>query len=189
MWLVQECRRIWQLAGRTFEWDELVALAERSPPHGPLINPDDVRFVAPRDMPAAMVEYLRASGQAAPLGEGAFVRCAFESLALRYRMVLTWLEQLVEGPIDTIHIVGGGAHNRLLCQMAADATGRHVVAGPTEATAIGNLMMQAVAAGDVGSIAEARQVIRDSFDVQTYDPRDSAAWDESYARFQKLLSE
>ena len=189
MWLVQECRRIWQQAGRTFEWDELVSLAERSPPHGPLINPDDARFVAPRDMPAAMVEYLRQNGQSAPQSEGAFVRCAFESLALRYRMVLTWLEQLVEGPIDTIHIVGGGAHNRLLCQMAADATGRRVVAGPTEATAIGNLMMQAVAAGDVGSIAEARQVIRDSFDVQSYEPRDSSAWNESYARFQKLLSE
>jgi rhamnulokinase len=189
MWLVQECRRIWQLAGRTFEWDELVALAERSPPHGPLINPDDARFVAPRDMPAAIAEFARESGQGAPQSEGAFVRCAFESLALRYRMVLTWLEQLIEGPIDTIHIVGGGAHNRLLCQMAADATGRRVVAGPTEATAIGNLMMQAVAAGDVDSIAEARQVIRDSFDLESYEPRDSGAWDESYGRFQKLLSE
>ncbi len=189
MWLVQECRRIWQQAGRTFEWDELVSLAERSPPHGPLINPDDARFVAPRDMPAAIVEFLRESEQSAPQSEGAFVRCAYESIALRYRMVLTWLEQLVEGPIDTIHIVGGGAHNRLLCQMAADATGRCVVAGPTEATAIGNLMMQAVAAGDVGSIAEARQVIRDSFDVQSYEPRGTTAWDESYGRFQKLLGD
>jgi rhamnulokinase len=101
------------------------------------------------------------------------IRSALESLALRYRMVHRWLEQLVDGPLDTIHIVGGGTQNRLLCQMTADACGRRVVAGPIEATAIGNVMMQAVATGDVTSIADAREVIRASFSVETFEPRNT----------------
>ena len=123
-----------------------------------------------------------------PDSEGAVIRTALESLALRYRMVLAWLEELTGGRIETIHIVGGGTQNRLLNQMAADATGRRVVTGPAEATAIGNLMMQAVAAGDVDSILQAREVIRASFDVQEYTPENTAPWDEAYGRFLKLVN-
>ena len=115
------------------------------------------------------------------------IRCALESLALRYRMVLGWLEELVGGRIETIHIVGGGAQNRLLCQMTADACGRRVVAGPVEATAIGNVAMQAVAVGAIGSIAEAREIIRHSFEVQEYRPKQPKVWDEAFARFEKLV--
>ena len=106
---------------------------------------------------------------------------------MKFRHVLGMCEQLAGGRIETIHIVGGGTQNRQLCQAAADACGRRVVAGPVEATAIGNLMMQAMAAGDVGSIAEAREIIRHSFPVEEYEPRNTAAWDDAYGRFVKIL--
>ena len=106
---------------------------------------------------------------------------------MKFRHVLGMCEQLAGGRMETIHIVGGGTKNRQLCQFAADACGRRVVAGPVEATATGNLMMQAVAAGDVASIAEARDVIRRSFPVEEYEPQDAAAWDEAYGRFLKVI--
>ena len=115
------------------------------------------------------------------------VRCALEGLALRYRLVLGWLEELLGSKISTIHIVGGGAQNKLLCQMAANSCHRRVVAGPVEATAIGNVMLQAVTSGAVGSIADAREVIRGSFDVAEYVPQETGAWDEAYGRFRKLV--
>ena len=116
------------------------------------------------------------------------IRGVLESLAMRYRMVVDWLEELTGPKLQTIHIVGGGTQNRLLCQMAADACNRRVVAGPIEATAIGNVMMQAVSSGDVGSIAEAREVIRRSFDVEEYTPDNPQPWNDAYARFAKLAS-
>ena len=119
---------------------------------------------------------------------GAIVRCALESLALKYRQVLGWLEELIGGRIETIHIVGGGTQNRQLCQMTADACRRRVVAGPIEATAIGNIMVQAMAAGAVGSIAEAREVIRASFPVEEYLPRQADLWDAAYERFGQLAN-
>ena len=118
-----------------------------------------------------------------PESDGAVLRCALESLALKFCQVLGMCEELAEGRLDTIHIVGGGTQNRQLCQAAANACGRRVVAGPIEATAIGNIMMQAVAAGDVGSIAEAREVIRRSFAVEQYDPAETAAWNDAYQRY------
>jgi rhamnulokinase len=138
-------------------------------------------------MPDAIRDYCRQTLQPVPESEGEVIRCALESLALKYRRVLGWLEELTDGRIATIHIVGGGAQNRQLCQMAADACNRRVVAGPVEATAIGNLMMQAIAAGEVGSIAQAREVIRRSFSVETYEPRELAAWEEAYWRFEALV--
>jgi rhamnulokinase len=186
LWLVQECRRIWELQGRSYDWGQLTEAATASRPLVSLINPDDPRFVAPEDMPAAIQQYCRESGQAVPESDGAVIRCALESLALRYRMVLNWLEDLVGSELKTVHIVGGGTQNRLLCQMAADACGRPVVTGPIEATAIGNIMMQAVADGAVASISEAREVIRNSFDVEQYSPHDTAPWDEAFQRFEKL---
>lgn len=188
LWLVQECRRVWKEEGRDYSWSELVGLAQDAPPLESLIEPDHGDFVAPKDMPAAIRDFCRRTGQTVPASEGAVIRTALESLALRYRMVLTWLEQLIEGRIETIHIVGGGTQNRELCQMAADATGRQVIAGPVEATAIGNVMMQAVAGGQLGGIAEAREVIRRSFDVEEYTPQNTAPWDDAYGRFEALLA-
>lgn len=188
LWLVQQCRQAWKNAGNDFGWGELVRRADESEALVSLVAPDDASFVAPTDMPAAIRDFCRQHGQPVPQSEGAVVRCALESLAMRYRMVLGWLEQLTGSTLDTIHIVGGGTQNRLLCQMAADACNRRVVAGPVEATAIGNVMMQAVAAGDIGSIGEARAVIRQSFDVEEYTPRSPQRWDDAFGRFEKLAA-
>ncbi|MCU0977836.1 MAG: rhamnulokinase [Pirellulaceae bacterium] len=186
LWLLQECRRIWKLEGRDHSWDDLVQQASAAAPLVSLVPPDDGRFVAPKDMPAAIRGFCQETGQAVPASAGATVRCVLESLALRYRMVLGWLQELTGAPIRTIHIVGGGTQNHLLCQMAADACNCRVVAGPVEATAIGNIMMQAVSAGDLQSIAEAREVIRHSFEVEEYRPKHPGGWDEAFVRFEKL---
>jgi rhamnulokinase len=187
LWLVQECRRVWSEEGTTYSWEYLTAQAAEASPLVSLINPDDPRFLAPPNMPESIRDYCRQTDQHVPEGEGEVIRCALESLALKYRQVLGWLEELTGGRIGTIHIVGGGAQNRQLCQMAADACNRRVIAGPVEATAIGNLMMQTIAAGEVASIAQAREVIRRSFSVETYDPRNAADWDSAYSRFTSLV--
>jgi rhamnulokinase len=188
LWLLQECRRIWTLQGKELGWDDMVQRAQSARPLVSLIDPDAGAFLAPQDMPEAIRQFCADSGQAAPDDEGAVVRCALESLALRYRMVLNMAESLTGAQVKTIHIVGGGTQNRLLCQMAADACNRHVLSGPVEATAIGNVMMQAVASGDVASIAEARQVIRNSFPMHEYEPQDPGPWDEAFERFEKIVN-
>lgn len=170
LWLIQECRRIWNLQGHHYGWDRLVEMAEHAEPLRSVIDPNDSSFVAPADMPAAIADFCRRTGQPVPETEGAVVRCALESLAVCYRRVLGWLEELVGHRLNTIHIVGGGVQNRLLCQMAADACGRTVVAGPVEATALGNVLMQAIACGDLPSIAAAREVVERSFPVERYEP-------------------
>ena len=183
LWLVQECRRIWNRAGRGWGWEDLNQLSAAAKPLASFIDPDASDFLAPDDMPEAIRRFCRRTNQPVPETEGAVLRCALESLAMRFREVLGLCEELAGGRIETIHIVGGGTQNRQLCQAAADACGRRVVAGPIEATATGNLMMQAVAAGDVASIAEAREVIRRSFEVDEYEPRQTAAWDTAYEQF------
>jgi rhamnulokinase len=151
------------------------------------IDPDAAGFLAPADMPRVICDFCRRTGQVVPADEGAVLRCALDSLALKIRCVLGMCEQLAGGRIDTIHIVGGGTQNRQLCQATANASGRRVVAGPIEATAIGNILVQAVATGGLGSIAEARECVRRSFPVEVYQPADTAAWDEAYAKFEKLI--
>jgi len=188
LWLVQECRRIWKLAGKLFDWNELSGLAAAAPALRSLVNPDHGALMAPSDMPAAIRELCRQSGQAVPDTEGAVIRTAVESLALRYRQVLLSLEELTSGHVDTIHVVGGGTQNRQLCQATADACQRQVVAGPVEATAIGNVMAQAVASGSLGSIAEAREVVRQSFPVEVYEPQAGQAWADAAGRFEGLTT-
>ncbi len=186
LWLVQQCRTAWLREGREYNWDQLTQAAREARPLVSLVNPDDGRFVAPESMPAALAGYCSETSQSVPESDGALIRCALESLALRYRMVVGYLEQLIDGPLETIHVVGGGTQNQLLCQMTADACNRRVVTGPIEATAIGNIMMQAVSNGDVGSISEAREVIRSSFPMNEYVPTDPDPWDEAYVRFEQL---
>ena len=188
LWLVQECRRVWNQAGRNWGWEDLNKLSAAATPLVSFIDPDVHDFLAPDDMPAAIRQFCQNTGQAVPQSEGAVLRCALESLALKMRRVLSMCEELAGGRIETIHVVGGGTQNRQLCQAAADACARRVVAGPIEATATGNLMMQAVAAGDVGSIAEAREVIRRSFEVKEYQPQNTAAWEDAYGRFERILA-
>jgi rhamnulokinase len=187
MWLLQECRRVWNQSGQNYGWEDLNKLSAAAKPLVSFINPDAQDFLAPENMPQAIRRFCEKTGQAVPPDEGAVLRCALESIAMKFRHVLGMCEDLAGGRIATVHIVGGGTQNRQICQAAADACGRRVVAGPIEATAIGNIMMQAVAAGDVSSIAQAREVIRRSFPVEEYEPRNAPAWDEAYARFLALV--
>src|SRR5262249_2753095 len=142
LWLVQECRRTWERAGHVYSYDELARLASAAPPFVSLVDPDDASFILPASMPAALGEFFRRTGQPIPVEPGPVIRCALESLALRYRWVLEKLEALLGRRLDTIHVVGGGCQNELLCQLTADACNRPVLAGPVEATAIGNVLVQ-----------------------------------------------
>lgn len=186
LWLVQECRRAWERAGKTYGYDELARLAEAAPPFVSLVQPDDPAFLLPANMPAAIGDFCRKSGQPVPSEPGPVVRCALESLALQYRWVLERLEEMTGRRLDVIHIVGGGSQNELLCQLAADCCNRRVIAGPVEATAIGNVLVQAVALGLLGSLADGRAVVRESFAVRTYEPRRPDDWQAPYQRFLAL---
>jgi rhamnulokinase len=182
LWLVQECQRIWKSQGHDYDWQTLTDMALEAEPLTAVIDPDDPRLVAPRDMPMELAALARASGQAAPDSHGGLVRMALESLALKYSEVLGYLEQLNGARIDQIHIVGGGSQNRVLNQMTADACGRPVLAGPVEATAIGNCLMQAIAAGAIADVSEAREVVRRSFDLAEYHPHQDDRWAEAAER-------
>jgi rhamnulokinase len=186
LWLVQECRRAWERTGKSYGYDELTRLAEAAPPFVSVVDPDDASFVLPPDMPAALANFCRRTGQPAPEGPGATVRCALESLALCYLYVLERLEQLTGRRLDVIHVVGGGSQNALLNQLTADACNRQVLAGPVEATAAGNVLVQAIGLGVLRSLAEAREVVRNSFDVSTFTPRNPDAWHKPYERFVSL---
>jgi rhamnulokinase len=187
LWLVQGCRRAWERAGQNYTYPDLARLAEAAPPFVSVIDPDDGSFILPASMPAAIAEFCRRTGQPVPAEPGAVVRCALESLALRYRWVLERLEELLGRRLDVIHIVGGGCQNTLLCQLAADACNRPVRAGPVEATAIGNVLVQAIGLRLLGSLADAREVVRESFEVVQYEPRHPAEWQGPYERFLQFL--
>jgi rhamnulokinase len=187
LWLVQECRRAWERGGQSYSYEEMTRLAEAAPPFVSVVNPDDSSFILPSSMPAALAEFCRRSGQPVPVEPGAVLRCALESLALRYRWVLERLEELLGRGLDVVHVVGGGSQNELLCQFTADACNRPVLAGPFEATAIGNVLVQALGLGLLRSLAEGREVVRRSFEVRTYTPRNPERWQGSYQRFVHLL--
>jgi rhamnulokinase len=186
LWVVQECRRAWAAEGAEFSYENLTEMALQARPHATLINPADPRFVKPGDMPNKVQAYCRETGQAVPKTHGEIVRCALESLALAYRRTLEEVESITGKKLTKLHIIGGGTKNQLLTQFAADATNREVVAGPVEATAIGNVLMQALALGRLKSLADLRRVVRASFPVQTYHAKDHAAWDAAYQHFIKL---
>jgi rhamnulokinase len=187
LWLVQECRRTWQRSGIEWSYEELVARAGAARPFAALIDPDHPSFFAPGDMPTRIAAFCTRTGQKPPKDEGAFTRCAMESLALKYRWTIDRLETLLGTTIRSIHVVGGGSRNALLCQFTADACGRPVYAGPIEATAAGNVLLQAMARGKLGSLAEARAVVAKSFPVLAYEPRDTSAWAEAAGRFNPLV--
>jgi len=183
LWLVQECRRAFEKRGRSFDYAQLAQLAAEAPPLRSLVNPDDRRFLNPDDMPTALQTWCRDHGEPVPESEGALIRCALDSLAMRYRMVLGWLEELTGTQVEVIHIVGGGSQNELLNQLTANACGRPVVAGPVEATALGNVLVQARSAGELATLEDIREVVRNSSELKRYEPRDTAAFEQAYARF------
>lgn len=187
LWLLQECRRAW---GREDNpgYEELLESAQTARPFTALIDPDWHEFLNPTDMPEAIYGACRKTAQKAPASRGEFVRCILESLALKYRFVLDQLQRIYSRPIDRIHMIGGGARNHLLCRFTANATGIPVIAGPVEATAIGNIMVQALSHGGLSSLGEIRDVIRHSFDVTTYVPDQTAQWNTAYGRFCDIMS-
>ncbi|GIV75916.1 MAG: carbohydrate kinase [Litorilinea sp.] len=186
LWLLQECRRQWQREGREYSWEELLALAEQAPPFRSLVDPDAPDFLNPDNMVEAIRRYCRRSGQPVPEDVGSVVRCCLESLALRYRWVLDALEQLTGRRLEVVRIVGGGSQNRLLSQFAADACQRPVVTGPVEATALGNVMVQAIAAGHLANVAEGRSAIAASVAQERFEPGPVAGWEEAFGRFLQL---
>ncbi|MDW8396106.1 MAG: rhamnulokinase family protein [Anaerolineae bacterium] len=189
MWLVQECRRRWAAPdGTLIPYAELFAMAEAAPAFVALIDPDAPEFLHPEDMPSAIAEHCRRSGQTPPADRGTMVRCILESLALKYRLTLEQLQYLLGYPVEVIHVVGGGAQNALLCQFTADACQVPVVAGPVEATAVGNALVQLIALGHLSSAEEARELVRRSFQLTTYLPRASEVWEGVYHRFRQLVS-
>jgi rhamnulokinase len=187
MWLMQECKRAWDAAGNALSYETLVAQAAQAPPFAALIDPDAPEFQAPANMPEAIAAFCRRTGQTPPEGTGPVARMILESLALKYRRTLEVLAQLTAKPVSSLHIVGGGSQNALLNQFAADATGCRVVAGPVEATSLGNILMQLYALGDIDSLAGGREMARRSFATKTHEPRNPAAWNEAYMRFEKIL--
>ena len=188
LWLLQACRRDWAARGETLSYDAIVAAASGlARPPGTLIDPDAPAFLNPPDMPEAIAEACRRTGQPVPVDAAAFARTIFDSLALKYRVVLEWLEELTGRTLTTIRVIGGGARNRLLNQLTADATGRVVIAGPVEATALGNLAMQMVATGQVASLDEARDIIERSFPTERFEPRHTTDWEPAYRRFRDYM--
>jgi rhamnulokinase len=186
LWLVQECRRQWIREGREYTYAALAKMASESKPFGPLVNPDNLAFLSPGEMPRKIDDYCKKTNQPPPATTGEFVRCCLESLALAYRRTLDGLEDILGRKINIIHIVGGGSQNELLNQMTADACGKTVIAGPGEATASGNLLIQAMAMGDIETLAEARAIIRESFEVRQYEPKEGPKWATAYERFAGL---
>ena len=182
LWLVQECKRQWQREGQDLSYGELTKMAAAAKPFFGHIECDRSEFLAPGDMPGRINKYLSETGQKPTQDKGQMVRLILESLALKYRSVLNAIEDVTGQAIDVLHIVGGGIQNELLCQFTANAIGRKVVTGPIEATAIGNILMQAKAAGQLKSIDEAREVIRNSFELKEYQPQDTALWDKQYKK-------
>ena len=182
LWLVQESKRQWQREGQDLSYGELTQMATKAKPFFGYINCDNSDFLAPGDMPARINKCLADTGQNTTQDKGQMVRLILESLALKYRRVLSAIEDVTGNTIDVLHIVGGGIQNELLCQFTADATGRKVITGPIEATASGNILMQAKATGQVKSIDEARAVIRNSFEMKEYRPQNTALWDEQYRK-------
>jgi rhamnulokinase len=186
LWLVQQCKRSFDARGRKYDYAELAKMAAKAPALRSIVNPDDSRFLNPPDMPKAIQDFCRETRQPVPKTEGELIRCAYESLALKYREVRGWLEELTGTGIEVIHIVGGGSKSGILNQFTADACQRPVVTGPVEATAMGNLLVQVRASGELSSLAEMREVIRKSSDVATFKPGKAAAWEDASARFAAL---
>lgn len=188
LWLVQECRRHFTREGYDHSYGELTQMAERAKGFGAVIDPDQAPFLTPGDMPGKIERFCIKTKQETPSTRGEYVRTCLDSLALTYRRTLEGLEDILGRKIKTIHIVGGGCQNLLLNQMTADACGRTVVAGPIEGTAIGNILVQAMATGQVKTLADARAIVRNSFNVKTYEPNDTAKWDKAYARYREIIA-
>ena len=188
LWLLQESRRAWAAAGTEIGDAELVALAETTPPFRSLVDPNDPRFAEPGDLPSRIGEYCAQTGQEQPRTPGELARCILESLALKHAETVDLVAAVTGRQIDTLHLVGGGAQNPLLCAWTAAASARPVLAGPVEAAVLGNLLVQAAALGETASLAEGRELVRRSFAPTTYEPEAGAVWQEARGRFAEVVA-
>ena len=182
LWLMQECRRQWQREGTDLSYTEITALADKAESFTHHIDVDDSGFLAPGDMPRRINDYLAKTGQRPIDDKGQMIRTVLESLALKYRSVMEAMEDVAGKRIDVLHIVGGGIQNELLCQFTANALGKKAITGPVEATASGNVLMQARATGQIKSLAEAREILRNSFELEEYAPQQTLLWVERYEK-------
>lgn len=187
MWLLEQCRKEWEASGKVYTYPEIVIMSESVEGFKSLVDPDDPSFANPESMTEAITAFCKKTGQDAPQSEAEFIRCIFDSLALKYRYVLDCLKKVAPFPIEKLHVIGGGSQNRLLNQMTADAIGMPVVAGPGEATAIGNIMMQAKGLEMVNSLQEIRDIIRNSVNPEVFHPKDTQLWNAVYKYYQTLL--
>ncbi|MBS5797638.1 MAG: rhamnulokinase [Dysgonomonas mossii] len=187
MWLLEQCRKEWEQLGRTYTYDEIIKMAKTAKGFQCFVDPDDAVFANPESMIESIIKFCTDTGQSAPKEDAEFIRCIFESLALKYKYVLSCLCELSPHAIEVLHIIGGGSQNKLLNQFTANATGLPVVAGPYEATAIGNIMMQAKGLGLVKSLKEIRTIINESFTLESYEPQDTELWNNAYEKFLKLI--
>lgn len=188
LWLLQETRRSWQKQGKSYSYATLATMAATSPPFRSIINPDDDSFLNPPDMPQAIQAFCKRTGQLVPEREGEFVRCIFESLAFKFKIVLERICSITKRNIRTLHVVGGGSHSDLLNQCTADACGICVSAGPVEATALGNVLVQAIAKGKVQSLQKGREIVARSFPLKSYQPQNSQRWNDALQRNQNSSS-
>ena len=186
LWLIQELQRVWAKEGNKLGFGEICDEAKKAPAFASLVNPNLQRFFAPQDMRHEIEEECKRTGEPVPKGVGPLARCVFESLAMAYRLCLERIQELTGTKIGRIHIVGGGVQNKLLCQMAADACGMPVHAGPVEATAIGNLLVQAVAHGALADIGQGRRMIRSAFPLEEYRPEGQSGWHKAWERYRNL---
>ena len=187
-WIVQELLRVWEIAdGKRMGWDEVDTITPAAPAFTAFIDPDDKRFYNPANMEQAVRSFIAETGQTAPSDRGTILRCVYESLALKYRYVNETINRVTGTETEVVHIVGGGSNNPLLNQFTADSVGVPVLAGPKEATAVGNLMVQAIGAGVIPDLKAAMPLIKAAFPITTFKPQNTAAWDMAYARFTKLL--
>jgi rhamnulokinase len=187
MWLLERSRDVWIDKGMNADYDYLISKAEEAEPFRCLINPDDHLFLNPPDMEAAITSYCTRTGQPSPSGTGGVVRCILESLAMKYRFVLENMSRLRSAPLERLHIVGGGSKNKILNRFIADATGMTVITGPQEGTGIGNILLQAIANGDINDLNEARKIVARSFETETFHPGDQKGWNQQYDRAKKLF--
>ena len=187
LWLIQECRRTWAANGKNLSYVEIGKLAAQAKPFSAIIDPDAPEFLNPGDMPARIREWCVRSGQTAPEDEGSIARTVYESLALKYRWIFERLEKIRERRLETLQIIGGGSQNRLLNQFVANALNRPVTSGPTEATTIGNMLIQMLALKHIASLDEGRELIKRSFQTETFLPEGPAEWDEPYSKLQSML--
>jgi rhamnulokinase len=186
LWIVQECRRTWLKEGHELAYDDLARLASEARPLRSMINPADPIFYKPDDMPQKVADFCARTGQKIPKTPGEIIRCLYESLALLYQVTLQEVQEITGQTASRLHIVGGGSKSDLLNQLAANATQIPVLAGPVEATAIGNLLIQALALGHIKSSSELREIVRNSFPAKAYQPQDQLAWTAASKKFHAL---